>query len=680
MKKYLYAILFVTPVFCTALSSYAEEESIDFENQKVSDIFSPDKETFWGGIWEKLKLKVKLDMVDQEYIHREYAQGFSASFEAVSKPAFIKDYHQRLDIWSARINLGYNDSFNIGTMVSTRITFSRLFKSKSDSIVMPYLPTKVPFNSKDAKSKLVPGDAVRFEFSSNPYLGASHSESLNSNTKWGVGLNFYRGAYFLVDLYRIKDNRMRLRMIANRSRLDARLNVGLSATDYVDLGLGFLNSSLKRLFSCSPVRLSTTTNVFEKTPVDSMMADYVFDLNRPEGEKAFNELMQELIHLEYLKYLNFIYNHEKLGDLLNRQLEKIDQYFKKELHLSPEHRSVHRVFKGRTVTDFRSLELDSNCFRLWDFTLFSIRNASTDVRTYDEQEVPHDYNYYSASTNNKFTYVSNLYGTGQQFTANTLFNGERIASGSNKIKVRPTSLSDLIITRQFLSLDHTSEDMGHIKNYLKYTTPTYAKDIKWGQFDLPHKKNNAYFQVRWVFDPQFVSQISSLLAKNATQVLKSRLEHYIDRFPRKEYLPAPNENDHMKQEWYGRYDMDIQIISEDLTIAFLDQKLDRRVEALLRLQTNELFQYIGPGFLLSLIPHEQVENFVNFRLLAGAHKTDAISFEAGAPGPTNIYSSVEYILAAINDKQFDLRLQLNENGAPYNCLLLDPKEKINCRK
>nr|HPI41378.1 hypothetical protein [Pseudobdellovibrionaceae bacterium] len=498
-------------------------------------------------------------------------------------------------------------------------------------------------------------------------------------------------SYFLVEMYRLKDNRIRVRMIANRSLFNITPSLNVSTNDLITGGFGFLLSPIQRLFDCSPLSFAASTNLFEKTPVDSMMSDYVFDLNQKEGVSAFGFLIKELTDLDYLKYLNFIYDHKKLSESLNSLLEKTDESFHQQKHIAPEKRAIHRLFKGRTITNYKSIDLNSKCLRIWNLNLFSIRNAASDIRSFDENEVPRDYNYYSSATNNKLTYISDLYGEGQQFSANALFNGVRLGNKKDQIKVTPLNLNDLIITRQFKTLDYTRKDLVKIKNYLNYTTPDYSKEIQWGKFEDSGKRQNAYFFVRWVFDPDFVTQIDNELKQNPFLTLSSRLENYLNHFPNKSYLPAPNENDHMRQSWHGKFDMDIQIISQDLTVAIemipqdstdivRRQVMEKKVQAFRNLQSNELFQHIGPGFLISLLPKDQVKNFVNFRLIAGARKTEPLNFERGAPGPTEIYSSIEYILASIQDREFDVRLQLNENGAYYNCLYLDPKEQLNCNK
>jgi hypothetical protein len=84
-----------------------------------------------------------------------------------------------------------------------------------------------------------------------------------------------------------------------------------------------------------------------------------------------------------------------------------------------------------------------------------------------------------------------------------------------------------------------------------------------------------------------------------------------------------------------------------------------------------LFQDVGAGFVLTLLPQEQIRALVEATLTIGAKDTPTIEVVSRSAGMSHLYKEVEHILNAINDRSFDLRLQkeigqlANQGTAPH---------------
>nr|HPI41746.1 hypothetical protein [Pseudobdellovibrionaceae bacterium] len=196
MKPYLFTLIFsitlglFQPVHAEQTTDPLTETSevTEVKTVRPAEVFSDKKDTFWGNLWEKLKVKIKLKIIDQNVSNNDYNLGIRLDYEGISKPAFIKDFHQRLDIWTVKLNLGYEKSFNIGSDFFARVSFSRLFDEKNLSLSEPYYPNRIPLTTKEAIDKLSPGDAIRIEFSSDPYFGKTKEDLFNSKSSWNADL------------------------------------------------------------------------------------------------------------------------------------------------------------------------------------------------------------------------------------------------------------------------------------------------------------------------------------------------------------------------------------------------------------------------------------------------------------------------------------------------------------
>jgi hypothetical protein len=657
--------------------------------------------------WRKLRLTLGLNIFEGSLDlgnlggEANLQLGGGLRYNYVSQPAFIDGKYQRLDIYRSNMNLGlaHTSGTGLSTQAEIKITFSRLTEDKKSSILaLPYFVQRFPITSEVAKKKLEPGDAVRLEVSSSGTVGFGRGDSFGSDTvksTVGLGLSGSRSALFLADFYKMKNDRIRTRLVMSRNLAALYAGVNLSVFDLFDTGTGLVDRILKRVFKCNILSLGKNSSPFYDYPTDTLMVDYVFNLQTPEGSQAYDAMLAHLRSLDFLAQLNWVRTKNWSTD--QQVLEELvrftgiaEKVFSDSLDKRPIDRAVNRLFKGRTQSDIDSFVASSQCGPgnlIWKAHLNKAEN-SIGITHYLPSNQIENFALNSASRSGEIEVVKSE--GGKEFRSlDVLLNANRTQDRSGKNKFVPTSVSDILLTKDIRENSLTPFELELFQTELYYQSPEIFSLIDWSKFIGDRKtKTNVGLKYQFVFHDTFLK----ILPRIEKKIVKERLISYIEALPEAFRTRLPHDRvttcDQGRNcsETMFRFNEDITIISNYIAKVLEATDTERKARDFKVLQRMSLFNEIGVGFMLSLVPRPfpdglKLEDLVFMRLDANAENNAALNFTFGQNDITKLYGSVLYILSLINDRGFDLRLQVDElTGvtSPFYPLNSSKSDCVNC--
>lgn len=578
-------------------------------------------------------------------------------------PAYIQDQHQRIDGYSVRFGGELGSQLGAGRSAEAQISFSRLYANKTQALLaIPRGPSRFPYSSENALRYLSVGSAARFEIASDGHIGAQFAKIVTTGIiplSGEFSASLRRGKRYIVDVYRVDSSRVRVRLIATRNMGSFGIHSGLGPLTSFNFGMGFADHALKSLFRCELISVDKEASLNPTLPVDTMMTDYVIDLQKETGSRVYDRFFQKILAMDVLEQLSLFQTNQDFYDSVWSFSQVIDQLYQDEKkYVSDADHSVFRYFKGRTLTDFRSITLSSECFKLWDVKK-EIYHGTSSLRTFNDDDITSDYLYLSTQRLNKRNFIFNFLDEEHSLGVNSIFYGVR-AEPENPLSLQPLFLSDLVLVRSFKDKVFSGKDhflFNEIKIFiadLNYQYPNFFSQIDWR--DYQKTKKMSYSQMEIIFDGRSIELLRQL---NLDELqLKQKMNSYIQNYVKAVSKFALSTTGGGSADDPHRFDMDIKNISRRLAIIFQSKNnAEVAVKAFSSLRKNRLFQDIGAGFILSLLPRDKIKDLVEAKLVVGAKNTATIEVGNQSKGLSPVYKEVENIMSVINDRSFDLRLQ-----------------------
>jgi hypothetical protein len=203
----------------------------------------------------------------------------------------------------------------------------------------------------------------------------------------------------------------------------------------------------------------------------------------------------------------------------------------------------------------------------------------------------------------------------------------------------------------------------------KFEIRSFQKDIRY-QFaklfpgllwkNYTSTKDLALSQLEVVFKPYALDILRS--QKQSEINLQSLLTNYIYNYALQAnplFLDSTGGNPNQdKGTNLTRFQKDISLIARRLSLVLQpNASVETVVKTLSTLRKNPLFQDIGAGFLISLLPASELSKSVEASFSFAANKTPTLEISSKTTGTTALYKQLESVLNTINDRSFDLRLQ-----------------------
>lgn len=661
----------------------------------LGELLSPSEETsqkMMGPIkkqWEKADLNIDFDAFDEKIslIDKENLQmqlPLRLTYTASIEPAFIKTLQQRLDAYQFIVGLnGQSASAKMfgGLSLNVEVTFARFFADKTSAIKgngQIYFLNRIPWDHKKAL-QLNRNDIVRIEISRNGNLGLGDSTTAD-NLAMGLSSSVNRGSSLMINIHRLEKERVHVQLNTVQSDLDFNVNGSIRSFDLdSDNNSGLLGFLQKRL-SAVLIGLGYSKTV---KPQDIHVIDYIFNLKDQDGIRAYNHFMNEVKSYEYLKALNMIKDQNKsyTENLVKSGFSVADDIQLRDSRLLPSDRAVDRIFKGLLETKYHNFTRSHRLKLLFTIAAFSdsINNSVSVVTSTDR-----------FGQTNTHLYSNQLINT--RYEGLKLIEKRNLRMSESLVKMNPNSeseLSDLVFTRNLSDKNLSAEQVEDFKKFIEFSIPGIdqrmaADQQRFGWDKLANKKSktNGYIRSVLVLNNKSLKSLPKLSQKEIYQILKEMVQSY----PIKSELLSiyASSNDLMESASppeLGNLQRDIDEISAILFEMLNTKDSLAKNMALTKLQPYyNLFSAIGPRFIISLIPADQIENAI--RLTVNSSNAQNIGFAGhyGKAQPTENYLAINDARRIIYDRSFDLRLVTNEFGEFKMCKTEEMKNNSNCTK
>jgi hypothetical protein len=241
-------------------------------------------------------------------------------------------------------------------------------------------------------------------------------------------------------------------------------------------------------------------------------------------------------------------------------------------------------------------------------------------------------------------------------------------------------LSDLVIQTDITDASLPAKAISETKKLLAYDlAPVFQEQSPVSNWEMfQGDRTNAFIQTVIEIHAEAVELLKTIPGLSKDNILKA-LDNYFNSYPDKNSLlnSTSLSNDIEYQQYFGEghtgtkmIDADIDFISRYLDLALHSATEKDRVTAFQRLRKNTLFQHIGPGFIVYILGayHGQTPllDLVTVRITMGSAEGASIPYVYGSrKAPDENYKSVQYMLGLINDRSFDLRVQMDGLTGKY---------------
>ncbi|QDK46888.1 hypothetical protein DOM22_17870 [Bdellovibrio sp. ZAP7] len=600
------------------------------------DIFEPSK------VLEKIRKQIaKQDIGATIGLSADIIDGLSVSlkYKAKSEPSYLDGYYTRLDKYIMTTNVNVGDllngditPFGFDVEQGTEVYFARQFKSQGDSIkALPYTLDRIPFTAQKAVQKLKVGDFVALQGKLNIVFSIGADTDLNPTVSLGGSTHIYMSGDFMIHLYRMENDKIRVKLITLRSR-----GTGASASiDYLGrlkvVGLRVVDRKLERWIDLKPASLN-----FGKSLNDVFMLDYVFDLKNPAAATAFNNFMSKKVKFKNLKVIDPTASRPELQNELLTDMSEVEDMYMEDHNLPVDQRRIDRVFKGsNTSVDIMSrYKLSMSILRLEANTMYS----QNKLQNYDSNNIEKQYilDTYQKSAQSKIFY--GIWG-------NKITEGDHIIFNSNP-QWTPGSL---VTTSHFYEArmrNVSKKDFGKMQNRAEDVLPEWIyRQIDWKHWDFSNGDIvNGYFRHQVCISPEAYEAIPRYSASQIEKMFSA-------------YLDSQDQDlDQLRHK-------KIEKIAVNLAYLLQPVMTDKaRYEAFRNLQKIAMWRDHGAYFILTLLPENRFEELVTYEMTFSGRKSDQINFRFGNFEKQQLYQTLLYIQNLINDRSFDLRLVTDSTG------------------
>lgn len=618
-------------------------------------------------LWERIQKQVAKQDIGATVgmVNAEILDGLSTSlqYRLQSEPSYVDGFYTRIDKYVVQFDLNPGDFIEaldspVGMNVKkgSEIIFARQFKTQKDSLLAtPYSPRNIPFTAENAKERLEPGDFVALQ-SRLSFVVSLGQDFLKGKFEAGVSTHAFVSGEFMVHLFRMADNKIRVKLIAIRGK-GVGANAGIDlAQDLHVVGINFVDSTIERWIGLTPLEARTGLS-----KNDIIMLDYVFDLNNPEAAEAYNSLMLYKVQLKDVKISNPWASPQDLTQELLTDLTNIETIAQDDSLRSPQERRIDRLFKG-TSQGFNKDARIKFGLNLWKFETGKAYGENK-ILSYDKQNQEQFFLLDTLSRFKKTKILFGLFGEETLLSSNLLFTADA--------NWNPQRFVTLSSSAEMKMKDVTAKDLVGIQRIVKDTIgDSQYQNINWSAWESNSaKKINGYFKQEVFFNPDALETLPQL----GPDALAARFRKYVEikGRPRSRPFIGGNSPVDFLMPWIHSFTGDIRRVGGHLAIVVNPAKtVQERFEAFESLQQIPIWKERGIGFLMSFLPEDKWPDLLRYEMILSAKDMPQIKYNFGSFKEESLYRALMYIQNIIHNRSFDLRLftdqagELKVNAAP----------------
>ncbi len=612
----------------------------------------------------KLELKLRVPLIDFEVL-----EGVNLGFRYYleSYPSGVSNKHTRIDRYQFNIDVNPGDwieelssPIGFGIRRGTELLFARQFASQQEALLQaPYHIPQIPLNAKIARERLNPGDFVAFKANLRFLLSLSTDVVLYKQLMARGATHALIQGEFLVHIFRMEDNRLRIKFFALRGRqAGAKAGIGLGP-DFEILGVRIVDRRIRRLFELSVFEIERLANTS-----DLFLTDYVFDLNSPDAAQAYDDLMFKKLLLKEVTLTNPWQNRKKLGDQLLTDLTEVDNLYREDLDLPLEERRIIRLFQGVNTISARKGSHRFGAF-LVSYRA-SLAQATNRLIAFNHGDEFSRFIFQTYERRSRSRLLFNLFGA-----------EDTIRSGLLLTENKQGHVEDFLAfvlgrEREFKNLSERTYRW--LRQYVESLLPERIyREIDWPTWDFSQGKViNVFFKSELFLNPESFFLGEHYSRFELAEILRETLREFgrPRANPRSESLyQEPSVTD-----WTEEFEPDIWAIVDYLSVIFSRQSSpQRRYDAYQYLRHYDLFHEVGAHYLIRLIPTEYQDEVLKYNLILVGEGQPDLRFFYGHFSQESIYETLLYVQDIIERREFRLRHYLDEDGGyrlPHSQLLI----------
>lgn len=573
-----------------------------------------------------------------------------------SEPSYINGFYTRFDKYKFNVNVnpmdwieGYDSPIGFGVRKNTEVLFARQFKSQSESITaLPYTFLNFPINAKRAVEKLNPGDFIAFESDLNLVLSAGTSTLITNHFPLSISGNIYVSGNFMVHMFRMPEDKIRVKFIALRGK-GSGLSLGAGYDKKLEIsGFKYLDKRISKWINLNPLSIGSG-----KSKNDLFMIDFVFDLKSIEAAAAYDDLVGSQLKFKDVAIANPFATKEDLKNALVKDLTRVEEIVHEDETRKSNEKRIYRVFKGSNSMSSSSsfFKIGLNILRFESGTLYT----QNKVVSIDDQENENKYLFDTFNVDKSRKSFFGTYLHNHTVATSLLFKADE--------RFNPAEFVTLTLAREMRMSNFDKKDLSEIQNQVKRTLPpeVYA-NIDWKNWSFPKGNvQNVFFRSEIFFKPEALEEMPSF----SIVKLEEKIRAYLASRPRPETSPTQNIFNLGEYKsyltWVDQYDEDINYIAKRISSTFeKNLTYSERYKAFIGLKNNDLFQEIGAGLLLFLLPKEKINEIIGYQLILEGKGQPSVEFKYGDIEQEELYRNLLYIQRVLNSRSIDLRLYMDD--------------------
>lgn len=601
-----------------------------------------------------LDVRFNVDLLDVDLFE---GLGISSRYRYEVEPSYIANYHTRVDKWEIKANLSPGDIIKdaldlpiyLNINRDSSVYFVRQFPTKKGALTAkPYLLNRMPVNAERALKYLEPGDFVSIPAQMSVAVGAS-TGFFDRIDGIDAGANIYYviSGKFLIHVFRMKDNKVRVKLIAQRS--NARGGDVNIEGDFEIFGVSILDRQIDKIFDLDFARIGMSSGQGSQ-----FIIDYVFDLNNEKAQKAYNQILSSSYKFKDLSIFREFLRERELENRLLSSYELADDLSDEDRNLDM--KRVERIFKGANNYDF-----DRSRIRLGLILASFKRDVSytENVISYEDQSGEEKFFFYpihSKYKKKKFGVWPFKY---KEQSTKSYFGLVPIKTRDDEGEV----YSDYGFTYDVRDKLFLQTEQVKFKQLVRDNIPeSVYKSIEWNQFDeeTTHRSARGFFQV--IFKASAFEGLKDITFKD----LNDRIQKfYRDR----KYLEAGIVHGFWQRIWRAvtivklSEKRELKKIAKKLHVILTDKELSgkQRIKGLMDLRDYDLFDKVGVGFLISLLNESELDKKLFITMKLHAKEADEVVLKYGDQEFSKLYHELQFAHNAINDRSWDLRMSTEED-------------------
>lgn len=580
------------------------------------------------------------------------------SYRIESEPSYMDGYYTRLDRYRLRVDLNPGDfiddddvPFGFDIRKDVEVIFARQFKSQKDSLAsMPYTFKNFPLTADRAIRRMNVGDFVAFQTNLSLVMSVGTFPELSGTVDVGASTHAFISGEFMIHFYKMANNRVRMKMIAIRSK-------GYGVDGSVELvpgvkiiGFKLVDNRIKDLIDLKPFKASAGKNQH-----DLFMIDYVFNLNNPEAAQSFTDIVKNKLRFKDIDISNPLAGDDRLRDAIITDIGSAEKIVADDKALKPSDRRVHRVFKGSNslATTGGRVKIGMNIAKYER----GFGYAQNKVINTDLNETQHYYLLDAFSLYSKSKLLFGLYGDENLDNTSLLFSANQ--------DFTPNKFLSLVLTHEAKMRNMTEDDYNEIRKHTQMLLPARLySQIDWKQWSFAKgSKATGFFKEEIFMEPQAMAAITT---RDRRAIEKTYTDYLIhtgkpESAPRNGIPLDPRR--FVGSKWIEVYREDLQVIARNLEVIFdASSSSQQRYNAYAVLKSIPVYRETIAGYLISLLPPNDLERMLTYKLTVSAKGAETVYQEFGKFEDYDLYESLVYIQNVVSNRSYDLRLLDGTDG------------------